>query len=160
MSFAFRIARTLICIYRYIYIQKHLITYSPSSPSKSPKIKKYLVTKFTSSEPTGFWEFLLSSSIVAGSFLKSFLQPTKRIGKPWQKWRTSEIHYKKEKHVLVQGQQEKKLRGKMIQNLFLNVLQRVGRINSKTNQNNMRIRVWQGSKTIIILLACVDMYIS
>lgn len=37
---------------------------------------------FTSSKDTGRWEFRRSSSIVAGSFLKSFLQPTRTIGKP------------------------------------------------------------------------------
>lgn len=46
----------------------------------------------TCSGVTGFWEVLCSSSMVFWSYRKSFLQPTRMIGRPWQKWRTSEIH--------------------------------------------------------------------
>ena len=46
----------------------------------------------TCSVETGFCEVLCSSSIVFGSYRRSFLQPTRMMGSPWQKWRTSEIH--------------------------------------------------------------------
>ena len=49
--------------------------------------------KLTCSGVTGFCEVLCSSSIVFWSYLRSFLQPTRMIGRPWQKCRTSEIHY-------------------------------------------------------------------
>jgi hypothetical protein len=39
----------------------------------------------TCSVVTGFWEVLCSSSIVLGSKRKSFLQPTRMIGRPLQK---------------------------------------------------------------------------
>lgn len=47
----------------------------------------------TCSGVTGFWEVLCSSSMVFWSKRKSFLQPTRMMGRPWQKWRTSEIHW-------------------------------------------------------------------
>lgn len=46
----------------------------------------------TCSGVTGFWEVLCSSSIVFWSKRRSFLQPTRMMGRPWQKCRTSEIH--------------------------------------------------------------------
>jgi hypothetical protein len=46
----------------------------------------------TCSGVTGFCEVLCNSSMVLLSKRKSFLQPTRMIGRPWQKWRTSEIH--------------------------------------------------------------------
>lgn len=46
----------------------------------------------TSSGETGFWLVLRSSSMVLGSWRKSFLQPTRIIGTSRQKWRTSECH--------------------------------------------------------------------
>lgn len=50
------------------------------------------IKNHTSSAVTGLWDVFLNSSIFPGSFLKSFLQATSRMGRPWQKWRTSEIH--------------------------------------------------------------------
>lgn len=47
----------------------------------------------TCSGVTGFCDVLCSSSIVLASYLKSFLHPTRMMGRPWQKCRTSEIHY-------------------------------------------------------------------
>lgn len=44
---------------------------------------------------TGFCDVLCSSSIVFWSYLKSFLQPTRMMGRPEQKCRTSEIHCSK-----------------------------------------------------------------
>jgi hypothetical protein len=49
--------------------------------------------KLTSSGDTGFWLVLRSSSMVFWSYRRSFLQPTRMMGRPWQKCRTSEIHY-------------------------------------------------------------------
>lgn len=46
----------------------------------------------TCSGVTGFCDVLCSSSIVFWSYLKSFLHPTRMIGRPWQKCNTSEIH--------------------------------------------------------------------
>jgi len=48
--------------------------------------------KLTCSGVTGFCEVLCSSSIVFWSKRRSFLQPTRMMGRPWQKCRTSEIH--------------------------------------------------------------------
>lgn len=42
-------------------------------------------SKHTSSGETGFWLVFLSSSIVLGSYRRSFLQPTRMTGRPWQK---------------------------------------------------------------------------
>lgn len=36
--------------------------------------------------------------MVLGSWRRSFLQPTRMIGRPAQKWRTSEIHYEIRKY--------------------------------------------------------------
>lgn len=47
----------------------------------------------TCSGVTGFCDVLCSSSIVFWSYLKSFLQPTRMMGRPEQKCRTSEIHW-------------------------------------------------------------------
>jgi hypothetical protein len=46
----------------------------------------------TCSIVTGFCDVFANSSMVLGSCRRSFLQPTRMIGRPWQKWRTSEIH--------------------------------------------------------------------
>ena len=46
----------------------------------------------TCSGVTGFCDVLWSSSRVLWSLRRSFLQPTRMIGRPGQKWRTSEIH--------------------------------------------------------------------
>lgn len=48
--------------------------------------------KRTCSGVTGFWEVFASSSMVFGSCRRSHLHPTRMMGRPWQKWRTSEIH--------------------------------------------------------------------
>lgn len=48
--------------------------------------------KLTCSGVTGFCDVLCSSSIVFWSKRKSFLHPTRMMGRPWQKCRTSEIH--------------------------------------------------------------------
>lgn len=50
------------------------------------------LSEHTCSGVTGFCEVLWSSSIVFWSYLRSFLQPTRMMGRPWQKCRTSEIH--------------------------------------------------------------------
>lgn len=49
--------------------------------------------QLTCSGVTGFCEVLCSSSIVFWSKRRSFLHPTRMMGRPWQKCRTSEIHY-------------------------------------------------------------------
>lgn len=46
----------------------------------------------TCSGVTGFCDVLASSSMVFWSCRRSFLQPTRMMGRPWQKWSTSEIH--------------------------------------------------------------------
>jgi hypothetical protein len=48
----------------------------------------------TSWVETGRCDVLRSSSIVRGSLRRSFLQPTRMMGRFEQKWRTSEIHCK------------------------------------------------------------------
>ena len=53
----------------------------------------------TCSVDTGFCEVLCNSSMVFGSYRRSFLQPTRMMGSPWQKWRTSEIHYAARQHM-------------------------------------------------------------
>lgn len=46
----------------------------------------------TSASLTGFCEVFASSCTVLGSCLRSFLHPTRMMGRLWQKCRTSEIH--------------------------------------------------------------------
>ena len=46
----------------------------------------------TCSGDTGFWLVLCSSSMVFASNRRSFLQPTRMMGRPEQKCSTSEIH--------------------------------------------------------------------
>ena len=46
----------------------------------------------TSSGETGLWLVFLSSSMILGSRRRSFLQPTRMMGRFWQKCKTSEIH--------------------------------------------------------------------
>lgn len=56
--------------------------------------KRKWITKagHTSSGVTGRWLVFLSSSITRGSRRRSFLHPTRMIGRPAQKCMTSEIH--------------------------------------------------------------------
>lgn len=51
-------------------------------------------TVLTSSGLTGLWLVFRNSSIIFGSLRRSFLHPTRMIGRFWQKCRTSDIHYK------------------------------------------------------------------
>ena len=48
--------------------------------------------RLTCSGVTGFCEVLCNSSIVFWSYRRSFLHPTRMIGRPWQKCSTSDIH--------------------------------------------------------------------
>ncbi len=75
----------------------------------------------TCSGVTGFCDVLCSSSMVFWSYLKSFLHPTRMMGRPWQKCRTSEIHYNTPKSapsILVRAREH-------VPYLLLNVVQRV-----------------------------------
>jgi len=88
----------------------------------------------TCSGVTGFWEVLCSSSIVFWSKRKSFLQPTRMMGRPWQKCRTSEIHCAIVSHQLYVHE----ARGPY---LLLHVVKRIGRVDGEANQDNMRVGV-------------------
>jgi hypothetical protein len=77
---------------------------------------------------------------------KSFLQPTRMMGKPWQKWRTSEIHC----GTVSSRSNVFRARGPY---LLLHVVERVGGINSEANQNNVRVGVWKGTEAVVIFLA-------
>jgi hypothetical protein len=67
---------------------------SPSTAEESCHRPLCLV-KRTCSGVTGFCDVLASSSMVFWSCRRSFLQPTRMMGRPWQKWSTSEIHCNK-----------------------------------------------------------------
>ena len=73
------------------------------------------------------------------------------MGRPWQKWRTSDIHYIT---ISILAHSEESLSRRVREAyLLLYVVERVGRIHSKTDQNDMGIWVGQRAKTIVILLS-------
>lgn len=84
----------------------------------------------TCSGVTGFWEVLCSSSIVFWSKRKSFLQPTRMMGRPWQKCRTSEIHCAAVSEAVMLGES----RG---QYLLLHVVERVGRVDGEADEDDV-----------------------
>jgi hypothetical protein len=68
------------------------------------------------------------------------------MGRPWQKCRTSEIHCGTVSEPLGQAL----ARGSY---LLLHVVERVGRVDSEANQDNMRIGVRERAETVVIFLA-------
>jgi len=103
--------------------------------------------RLTSSGVTGLWLVFLSSSMTLGSRLKSFLQPTRMIGRPAQKCMTSEIHCKA-------GFVVERLSEQLRTHLFLNVVQGIRTVDGETDENDVRVGIWQGSETVIVFLAC------
>jgi hypothetical protein len=100
----------------------------------------------TCSGVTGFWEVLCSSSIVFWSNRKSFLQPTRMMGRPWQKCSTSEIHC-----AAVSGPHVETWA--RVPYLLLDVVERIRRIDGEANQDNVRVGVRKRAETIVIFLA-------
>jgi hypothetical protein len=85
-----------------------------------------------------------------GSRLRSFLHPTRMIGRPAQKCMTSAIHCNKEPCLVGSTT----VGGTITTNLFLDVVERIGGVNGETDQNNMGVRVGKRSETIVVFLAC------
>ena len=105
----------------------------------------------TSCAVTGFWLVLANSAMVLESCLRSTLHPTRTIGRPEQKWRTSEIHCASSEDEEGQRVEQTECRFDLAQamatDLFLNVVQRIGRVDSVTDQDDVRVGVRQGTKT-------------
>ena len=75
-----------ICISKQEQARIHQSSMSRASIEKMPDAEmSSRGVIFTSSGVTGFWLVLRSSSTILPSYRKSFLQPTRMIGKPWQK---------------------------------------------------------------------------
>jgi hypothetical protein len=67
------------------------------------------------------------------------------MGRPWQKCRTSEIHC----CLLVASC----TRGGHLSYLLLDVVKRIGRVDSEADQDNVRIGVGERAETVVIFLA-------
>lgn len=73
------------------------------------------------------------------------------MGRPWQKCRTSEIHCKNKscqhatRHVGWQSERAAYL--------LLDVVERVGRVDGETDQDDMRVRVGERAQSVVIFLA-------
>ena len=87
----------------------------------------------TSSGVTGRWLVFLSSSITRGSRRRSFLQPTRMIGRPAQKCITSEIHY----NFVSTGD----MKEEWVINLLLNVIEGIRGVYRKADKDDMGIRI-------------------
>jgi hypothetical protein len=98
----------------------------------------------TCSGETGFWLVLWSSSMVLASNRRSFLQPTRMMGRPEQKCSTSEIHWETS---VACGQ------GKSETNLLLHVVQGVGRVDGEADEDDVRIGVGERAKSVVVFLA-------
>ena len=74
------------------------------------------------------------------------MQPTRMMGRPWQKCRTSEIHCALSatsvRLVIAWSY------------LLLDVVERVGRVDGEADEDNMRVGVGQRAQTVVIFLAC------
>jgi len=63
------------------------------------------------------------------------------MGRPEQKWRTSEIHYRGDDMLVIADCASKKAQT----NLLLYVVERVGRVDSEADQDD--VRVWVGERS-------------
>lgn len=70
------------------------------------------------------------------------------MGRPWQKCKTSEIHYIVQSARVCISQERT---GPLY--LLLDVVKRVGRVDGKTDKDNVRIGIGEGTETVIIFLA-------
>lgn len=75
----------------------------------------------------------------------SFLQPTRMTGRPLQKCWTSEIHWR-------QVESQDKDNGTAETNLLLNVVQRIWRINGKTNEDDVGVWVAEWAEAVVVFL--------
>lgn len=136
----------------------------------------------TSSGETGLWLVLRSSSMILGSRRKSFLQPTRMMGRFWQKWRTSEIHcgmangeaegrrggIRRRQHAftsvhtshLLASREACQARlcnsidpGHPCTHLFLDVVKRVGGVNGEADEDDVRVGVRQRTESVVVFLA-------
>ena len=106
-----------------------------------------MTIRLTCSGVTGFWDVLCSSSIVFWSKRRSFLQPTRIMGRPWQKCSTSEIHcYAVSQPIMCP-------RAVHLSYLLLDVVKRVGRVDGEADQDNVRVGVGERAETVVIFLA-------
>ena len=104
----------------------------------------------TSCSVTGFCEVFASSWIVFWSCRRSFLQPTRMMGRPLQKCMTSETHCDTPLASYSVGARQFATVGSLY--LLLHVLQRIGGINGEADQDNVGVGVRERTKTIVILL--------
>jgi len=74
------------------------------------------------------------------------------IGNPAQKCITSEIHYTPSVRSSVAPQQNKHHTKEQRTHLLLDVIKRIRRVYSEANEDNMRVRIAQGSEPVIVLL--------
>lgn len=86
--------------------------------------------------------------MVFWSYRKSFLQPTRMMGRPWQKCRTSEIHCNhtpiSTRRNRLWGSEDSQIADKTSY-LFLHVVKGVWRVDSEADQDDMRVRVREGA---------------
>ena len=72
------------------------------------------------------------------------------MGRPWQKCRTSEIHYS---HTHVSALTFPQIVGHVsVPYLLLHVVKRVWRVDGETDEDDMRVWVRQRSKPIVVFL--------
>ena len=120
--------------------------------------RKPSIREQTSSGATGRWFVFRSSSIVLGSRRRSFLHPTRIIGKSGQKCITSEIHCEAKSK-----DGADRISGAILRvsnhvsetgaHLLLHVIKRIGAVNGETDKDDMRVRVTEWAEAIVIFLA-------
>jgi hypothetical protein len=68
------------------------------------------------------------------------------MGRPWQKCRTSEIHWDGVSDAEIDA-------GARDRYLLLDVVKRIGRVDGEANQDNVRVGVRKRAETVVIFLA-------
>lgn len=96
--------------------------------------------------PTKFIDFLRISSTATGSSRKSFFSPTSRIGTPGHRSLASSTHYVSlatfVSNVLT------------CTHLVFHVVQRIGSVERKSNEDYMCLRICQRSQSLVVFLSC------
>ena len=87
--------------------------------------------------------------MVLGSRRRSFLQPTRMIGRPAQKCMTSEIHYTNSQlRMNTFAKVHATCWEARITYLLLNVIQTIGAVNCETDEDNVRVGIAQGPQSM------------
>ena len=103
--------------------------------------------RLTCSGVTGFCDVLCSSSIVFWSYRRSFLHPTRMMGRPWQKCSTSDIHCMNDCiSISFSSPAVWRISPSMFcvegaSYLLLHVIQRVGRVDGEADEDDVAVRV-------------------